>query len=134
MIFGTATCNNPNGGTNLPFDPLWSVVNELRFLRSDTAVSVTCLATTRRRYLVRLDGYIASSVSTPSVVLLLRAFVGVSQPNVSQVINITTTPKPFTIAMFVSLRLNDVVVLNLDPVTNGYNVLLTNLNMVITPV
>lgn len=66
--------------------------------------------------------------------LLLRAFVGVSQPNVSQVINITTTPKSFTIAMFVSLSLNDVVMLNLNSASNGYDVLLTNLNMVITPV
>lgn len=134
VVFGSATCNNQTGGSNLPFTPSWSVANELRFLRSDTAVSMTCLATTRRRYLVRLDGYIASSVSAAGVTLLLRAFIGASQPNVSQVINITTTPKPFTIAMFVSLRLNDVVALNLDSVTNGYNVLLTNLNMVITPV
>lgn len=134
VVFGSATCNNQTGGSNLPFTPSWSVANELRFLRSDTAVSMTCLATTRRRYLVRLDGYIASSVSAAGVTLLLRAFIGASQPNVSQVINITTTPKPFTIAMFVSLRLNDVVALNLNPVTNGYDVLLTNLNMVITPV
>lgn len=134
VVFGTATCNNQTGGSNLTFAPIWSVVNELRFLRSDTTVSATCLATTRRRYLVRLDGYIASNTSAATVVLHIRAFVGVSQPNVSQTIDITTTPKPFTIAMFVSLSLNDVVMLSLSSATNGYNVLLTNLNMVITPV
>jgi hypothetical protein len=132
-LYGTATCASQTG-SNVPITPSWVWTNELRFLRSDTSLQVTCLATTRRRYLIRVDGYIATSTGGAAISIRLRAIVGASQPAVSQNITINTTPKPFAIVMIASLAVNDVVLLTLSDMYSGYNVLLSNLNMVITPV
>lgn len=132
-LYGSATSASQTG-SNVPLTPSWVWTNELRFIRSDTALQVTCLATTRRRYLVRVDGYMATSTSGAAISFNLRAIVGGSYTTVSQNITINTTPKPFSIAMIASLAVNDVVALRLSDIYSGYDVLLSNLNMVITPV